>query len=85
MYEDVSKKFKPSKWTTIISLCDVPLVWIGVYSILNSAWAVAIVGFVGSVGLTMFHNYALAADYAKWRQGRELHEFKEDANDRTTS
>ncbi len=75
-----TNKFKPSKWTTIVSLCDVPLVWIGVLSILNSEWIVAIVCFVGSVGLTMFHGSALAADYAKWAQGRELHEFKGNAD-----
>lgn len=80
MYQ-TEQKFKPSKWTTAISLSDIPLIWIGTMSILLSRWAVAIVCIIGSLGLTAFHNYALAADYAKWRQGREFREFKEDVND----
>lgn len=71
------EKFKPSKWTTIISLCDIPLIWIGTLAILNSEWIVTIICIVGSLGLTAFHNFALAADYAEWRRGRELHEFEE--------
>lgn len=67
---DVSvNKFKPSKWTTIISFCDIPLVWLGVLSIINGAWLIVAVCFVGSIGLTLFHGNALATDYAKWKEG----------------
>lgn len=69
-------KFKQSKYTLITGLADIPVIWVGVYMIVASNWIPAIICLIGSFGLGVFHTTSLAADYAKWREGRELHEFK---------
>lgn len=75
------QKFRQSGYTTIVTLLDIPFVWLGVYAVMNSQWIIFVVCMVASLGMGVFQINALAADYAKWRQGRELHEFKEGSNE----
>lgn len=75
------QKFRQSGYTTIVTLLDLPFIGAGTYFILNSQWLLAVICLVGSIGMGVFQINALAADYAKWRKGVELHEFKEGANE----
>lgn len=75
------QKFQQSGYTTIVTLLDLPFIWLGMYAVMNSQWIIFVVCIVASLGMGVFQINALAADYAKWRQGRELHEFKEGANE----
>lgn len=70
-------KFRQSGYTTALTLLDLPFVFGGTYFIMNSQWILAIICLIASIGMGMFQINALAADYAKWRKGLELHEFKE--------
>lgn len=75
------QKFRQSGYTTIVTLLDIPFIWLGVYAVMNSQWIIFVVCIVASLGMGVFQINALAADYAKWRQGRELNEFKEGSNE----
>ena len=75
------QKFRQSGYTTIVTLLDIPFIWLGVYAVMNSQWIIFVVCIVASLGMGVFQINALAADYAKWRQDRELNEFKEGSNE----
>lgn len=69
-----SKRFRQSGHTMVVTLLDLPFIWLGTYAIVNGLWIVAIVCIIASIGLGVLQINALAADYAKWRQSEEVND-----------